>query len=72
MPLELRIMGGSDVVMAPQRGNSLGNCSIEILTLYNARDVWLLYAQQILDRWMALRDPGTGEALKVRPHWAKE
>ena len=26
-------MGGSDVIMAPQRGNALGTCSIEVLTL---------------------------------------
>lgn len=26
MPLEMRIMGGSDIIMAPQRGNELGTC----------------------------------------------
>ncbi|KAF4952796.1 hypothetical protein FSARC_12567 [Fusarium sarcochroum] len=35
MPLEMRIMGGSDVIMAPQRGNSLGTCSIEAKEWYN-------------------------------------
>ncbi|RFN54297.1 putative xylitol oxidase [Fusarium flagelliforme] len=72
MPLEMRIMGGSDVIMAPQRGNSLGTCSIEVLTLYSAREIWPKFAQSVLDKWMALKDPSTGEALKTRPHWAKE
>ncbi|KAM0542978.1 hypothetical protein ACHAPJ_012535 [Fusarium lateritium] len=72
MPLEMRIMGGSDVIMAPQRGNTLGTCSIEVLTLYSARNIWQPFAQSVLDRWMALKDPSTGERLKTRPHWAKE
>ncbi|KAJ4247499.1 hypothetical protein NW762_013176 [Fusarium torreyae] len=72
MPLEMRIMGGSDVIMAPQRGNSLGTCSIEVLTLYSARNIWQPFAQSVLDKWMALKDPSTGERLKTRPHWAKE
>lgn len=72
MPLEMRIMGGSDVVMAPQRGNALGTCSIEVLTLHNAADLWPTFAQSVLDKWMALKDPNTGKTLKTRPHWAKE
>lgn len=43
MPLEMRIMGGSDVIMAPQMGNTLGTCSIEVLTLENARSIWRHY-----------------------------
>ena len=72
MPLEMRVMGGSDVVMAPQRGNSLGTCSIEVLTLHAARDIWPAFAQSMLDKWMALEDPATGKPLRTRPHWAKE
>ncbi|KAL6411673.1 oxidoreductase [Ilyonectria robusta] len=72
MPLEMRIMGGSDVVMAPQRGNALGTCSIEVLTLHNAANLWPTFAQSVLDKWMALKDPNTGKLLKTRPHWAKE
>ncbi|RGP81448.1 xylitol oxidase [Fusarium longipes] len=72
MPLEMRIMGGSDMIMAPQRGNSLGTCSIEVLTLYSASSIWQPFAQSVLDKWMALRDPATGQPLKIRPHWAKE
>ncbi|OHF04516.1 hypothetical protein CORC01_00368 [Colletotrichum orchidophilum] len=72
MPLEMRIMGGSNVVMAPQRGNELGTCSIEVLTLQAASDIWVPFAQQVLDKWMALKDPNTQQLLKTRPHWAKE
>ena len=71
MPLEMRIMGGSDVVMAPQRGNDLGTCSIEVLTLeYNA-DIWAPFAQDVLNKWMELRE-FEGRKLNIRPHWAKE
>lgn len=72
MPLEMRIMGGSDVIMAPQRGNSLGTCSIEVLTLHSAKNIWGPFAQSVLDKWVALKDPSTGKRLKIRPHWAKE
>ncbi|KAL0931490.1 uncharacterized protein CTRU02_214225 [Colletotrichum truncatum] len=72
MPLEMRIMGGSNVIMAPQRGNELGTCSIEVLTLHAASNIWIPFAQQVLDKWMALKDPNTQQPLKIRPHWAKE
>jgi hypothetical protein len=52
MPLEMRIMGGSDVTMAPQRGNTLGTCSIEILTLVACADIWPAYAQDVVDKWI--------------------
>jgi hypothetical protein len=71
MPLEMRIMGGSDVIMAPQRYNSLGTCSIEVLTLHSAADIWEPFAQEVLDKWMSYTD-ASGEKLKTRPHWAKE
>ncbi|KAM0317621.1 hypothetical protein ACHAPQ_010947 [Fusarium lateritium] len=72
MPLEMRIMGGSNVIMAPQRGNALGTCSIEVLTLHSASNIWKPFAQSVLDKWLALKDPSTGQRLKTRPHWAKE
>ncbi|CAH0024815.1 unnamed protein product [Clonostachys rhizophaga] len=62
MPLEMRIMGGSDVIMAP----------IEVLTLHSAKNIWGPFAQSVLDKWVALKDPSTGKRLKIRPHWAKE
>lgn len=73
MPLEMRIMGGSDVIMAPQRGNKLGTCSIEVLTPLYMADEWEQFAQKILDRWMALKNhDNSWKDLNIRPHWAKE
>ncbi|KAJ7203895.1 hypothetical protein GGX14DRAFT_648172 [Mycena pura] len=73
LTLELRIMGGSDMVLAPQRGNTHGTASIEVLTVPDAAadNEWAGFAQKIADKWMALQD-GNGTALNVRPHWAKE
>lgn len=71
MPLEMRITGGSGVVMAPQRGNSLGTVSIEILTLQNAVPLWRDYAQEVLDLWMSYTDDD-GKRIQTKPHWAKE
>ena len=71
MPLEMRIMGPSDMTMACQRGNTLGTCCIGVLTLENAADIFPKYAQEILDAWTSYTD-ADGKKLKVRPHWAKE
>lgn len=71
MPLEMRITGFSDVVMAPFRGNNLGTCSIEVLTLEVMKEPWPAYAQEVLDHWMDLKDKD-GNYLSTRPHWAKE
>lgn len=71
MPLEMRIIGPSEVTMAPQRGHQLGSCAIEILTLKSVADVWEPFAQQVLDKWMSYKD-NEGKRLVVKPHWAKE
>ena len=71
MPLEMRIMGDSDVIMAPQRGHKLGVPSIEILTLHAQANIWHEYAQKVLDHWSQLRD-AEGQLIEIRPHWAKE
>lgn len=71
MPLEMRITGPSKVTMAPFRGHLLGTCSIEILTLENMKELWLPYAQYVLNKWMDLKD-NQGNYLATRPHWAKE
>jgi hypothetical protein len=73
MPLEMRITGDSNVVMAPQRGNKWGTCAIEVLTLQAiAKEAkWDEYAQKVLDKWVSYKD-GDGKLLKTRPHWAKE
>ncbi|KAL3472464.1 hypothetical protein BJX99DRAFT_262252 [Aspergillus californicus] len=67
--LELRIMGGSDVLMAPQRGNNLGTASIEVLTIPDAvaDNEWINFIQKVCELWMSY-----GDELNVRPRWAKE
>ncbi|KIW22950.1 uncharacterized protein PV07_11191 [Cladophialophora immunda] len=71
MPLEMRIMAGSQVTLAPQRGHTLGTCAIEILSLHNVADIWPAYAQKVLDKWTSYKDHA-GEMVPVRAHWAKE
>jgi hypothetical protein len=72
LTLEMRVMGGSGVTLAPQHGNNFGTCSIEVLTTINTdRDEWAAFMQGVTDRWLAIAD-GNGELLNTRPHWAKE
>ena len=71
--LEMRIMAGSDIFMAPQRGNALGTCSIEVLsTLNTPSDDWRRFGQKLTDKWLSYRDPNTGAKLNSRPHWCKQ
>ncbi|KAH6666590.1 hypothetical protein B0J14DRAFT_603935 [Halenospora varia] len=74
LTLELRIMGGSDLIMAPQRGNKFGTASIEILSVPDADSdgVWKSFLQKVADLWMGLDYKINGKPLNIRPHWAKE
>jgi len=71
--LEMRIMGNSEMIMAPQNGNKFGTASIEVASSMSAMadGSWGPYVQKVADRWVALKD-ANGAKLKVRPHWAKE
>ena len=70
--MEMRIMAGSNILMAPQYGNTFGTCSIEVLTNLNvAPDAWKSFMQQVVDSWDSYLDP-SGVRLNVRPHWAKQ
>ena len=72
LTLEMRVMGGSSILMAPQYGNTLGTCSIEVLTHCNTPAAeWQAFKQKILDAWTSYRDT-EGNLLNARPHWAKE
>jgi hypothetical protein len=72
LTMEMRIMADSNVIMAPERGNHLGTCSIEILTPVNVdKQAWQGFLQEILDAWAALTSHD-GKPLKLRPHWAKQ
>ena len=71
LTLELRIMGGSDVLMAPQKGNDHGTASIEVLTVPNAvPEQWEEFKQEVAEIWMGYEHEGA--KLNARPHWAKE
>lgn len=71
LTLELRIMGGSDVLMAPQKGNDHGTASIEVLTVPNAvPEQWEEFKQEVAEIWMGYEY--NGAKLNTRPHWAKE
>ncbi|KAB8302050.1 hypothetical protein EYC80_005502 [Monilinia laxa] len=78
LTLELRIMGDSDLILAPQRGNRWGTASIEILSVPDAvtDEEWAPFCQEVVDLWAGLRGAmvvgGKEEPLNVRPHWAKE
>jgi len=64
--LEMRIMGGSDIHLAPQKGNDF-TCAIEILTsVITDRKVWTNFIQELLDAWSDIPNS------RVHPHWAKE
>ena len=67
--MAMRIMGDSNALLAPQRGNSFGTVSIAIMSTVNAaRDgEWAGFCQNVID---ALTSYDGG--LNVRPHWAKE
>ncbi|GJE93853.1 FAD-binding domain-containing protein [Phanerochaete sordida] len=71
--LEMRLTGGSDVLLAPQRGNS-ATCAIEVLTTpITPAKQWATFMQTIADRWTSydLRNED-GSVLHARPHWAKQ
>jgi hypothetical protein len=70
--LEMRLMGGSDVILSPQRGNQHGTVSIEVLTHDGTPPkVWADFKQHIADKWTSYKDQ-EGRYLFARPHWAKE
>ncbi|KDQ54683.1 hypothetical protein JAAARDRAFT_60628 [Jaapia argillacea MUCL 33604] len=73
--LEMRLTGGSDVLLAPQYGNDNGTISIEVLTTIPKSEKeekgWKSFMQQIVDKWTSYKD-GEGKSLNTRPHWAKE
>ena len=71
--LEMRLTGGSGVLLAPQAGNA-ASASIEFLSTLNAarEGVWQSCMQQAADRWAAPSQDADGAVLHPRPHWAKQ
>jgi hypothetical protein len=73
LTLEMRIMGTSQVYLAPQRGNPLGTTVIEVLTTLNTLPpAWAAFCQKLTNKWISYIDPTTGKRLHARPHWAKQ
>jgi hypothetical protein len=73
LTMELRIMGDSKLLMAPQNGNTHGTASIEVLSIPDAvsDNEWTPFLQKVADTWLSYTD-AEGKKLNVRPHWAKE
>jgi len=72
LTLELRIMGGSHMLMAPQEGNNYGTASIEVLTVPSTDpEEWEAFKGKVAEKWMGYTD-AKGVKLNARPHWAKE
>lgn len=68
--MEMRVMGGSDIIMAPQNGNKW-TAAIEILTPPQVKEeVWDAFVQKVLDKWTQHKN-ADGTAVKILPHWAK-
>lgn len=74
--LEMRIMGGSNVIMAPQYGNKHGTCSIEVLTTPEVpAEEWNAFMQEVADIWQGYSadyNDHEGKPIVVRTHWAKQ
>ncbi|KAG8746297.1 hypothetical protein FRC12_014324 [Ceratobasidium sp. 428] len=72
LTLEMRLSGGSNIIMAAQRDNDLGTISIEALTTtVTPNEIWQSYLQQLVDKWTSYKD-SKGQFLTSRPHWVKE
>ena len=72
--LEMRLTGGSNVLLAPQRGNP-ATASIEVLTtLITPKDDWATFMQVVADKWTSYGDVrgANGKIVRPRPHWAKQ
>lgn len=71
LTLEMRIMGGSDITMAAQRGNQY-TCSIEVLsTLLVPHNEWKAMVEKIISCWINYKD-SENNPLTIRTHWGKE
>jgi FAD binding domain len=70
--LEMRIMGSSNLVLAPQYGNHLGTASIEVLSIPDtvSDGEWYGFLQRVADKWFETAKK-YGD-LNLRPHLAKE
>jgi hypothetical protein len=66
--LEMRLMGGSQTILAGQYGNKY-TCAIEVLSFLENQDEFLHFAEQLVDTWYQLSKERN---LKFRLHWSKQ
>jgi hypothetical protein len=70
--LEMRIMGGSNIILAPQRGNDLGTTCLDIITSFNTpTDDWVAFCNKLCNKWNSYTD-SKGKQLRSRFHWGKQ
>lgn len=69
--VEMRVLSGSDMLLAPENGNDK-TCSIECITLNSVPDdVFSEFKQDLVDMFSKYKGKD-GNYLRVRPHFAKE
>ena len=72
MALEMRIIGGSDITMAPNFGNKHGTLAIEpVSTRMVHKGVWEDFKEELAKMWLSYTDYD-GTPLNCRLHWGKE
>ena len=70
--LEMRIMGDSDILLAPSKGNKHGTVTIEILSTKLIDDqIWEQFMQKLASKILSYKDHNN-DLLKSRFHWAKQ
>ncbi|KAI4742303.1 hypothetical protein E4T50_07293 [Aureobasidium sp. EXF-12298] len=69
LAMDMRITGDSNIIMAPQRGNSHGTVAIEVGSITDTvtEEEWQTFCQGFVDGLAALTPEG-----RLRPHWGKE
>jgi hypothetical protein len=79
--VEMRMIGDSELTLGPQRGNTNGTASIEIVSTPVAGlehkgeegtgGPWRKVVQRIVEGWMKLEGTEGGK-INTRVHWAKD
>ena len=70
--LEMRIMGDSNIILAPQRGNKHGTVTIEILSWKLCDEqVWENFMSKVSSKLLSYKDCNNIR-LNSRFHWAKQ
>merc|ERR1711915_1134827 len=71
LALEMRMMAGSDMLMAAQYGNKW-SLAIEVASSpLVPENIWEDFKNALATKWKNYKDKD-GNSLRVRPHWAKE